>query len=165
MTQDNGTTARPRRTSNRQANSRPPQQPYGQPPAPSAVPAKNVTTALAPDKVGLAETQKLLNDKIDAIARIIPKGVQLTARGLIQNALLQMETARDRNIKLCTPRSILYSVMAAAQAGLDFIGEQAYLIPMSKKRQVAGAWQHDYYYCSLWAGYRGLCTVASRFGY
>src|ERR1035437_1791701 len=167
MTQDNTppSTARPRRTANRQANSPVPVRPAVQPPVPLAVQAKNVTTAVAPGKVGMAEIKILLHSKIEAIRRVIPQGVQLSAEGLIQNALLQMETARDRNIKCCTPVSVLYSVMAAAQAGLDFIGEQAYLIPMSKKVNQGGQLVHSHYYCTLWPGYRGLCTIASRFGY
>ncbi len=166
MTQQDNTpptTARPRRQANRQANSQVPARQAVQP-VPPAVHAKNVTTAAAP-KVGMAEFKILLHNKIDAIRRVIPKGVQLTAEGLIQNALLQMEMAKDRNIKCCTPVSVLYSVMAAAQAGLDFIGEQAYLVPMSKKVNQNGTWVHSHYYCSLWPGYRGLCTIAARFGY
>lgn len=153
------TTARARRPANRQANS---QVPPGIPPA---VPAKNVTTAVSPERVGMGEIKKLLESKIPAIRRVIPRGVHITAESLVQNALLQIDTARDRKVKLCKPKSIYYAVLAAAAAGIDFIGDQGFLVAMSKKRQEQGEWVHDYYYASLICGYRAYSTIAARHGW
>jgi len=134
---------------------------------PAGVQPVNVATVGQSEKVGVHEVKRLLNGKIKAIQRMIPKGVQLTAEGLIHNALLQMELARDNRIKQCTPKSILYSVMAAASVGLDLMGDQAYLIPMEKTRwdKEQGVYVSDYYYSTLWPDYKGLCTVAARFGW
>ncbi|MEI8195716.1 MAG: recombinase RecT [Phycisphaerae bacterium] len=154
MTEPLPTTGRPRKAAVRTANSV----------APVALP-KNPTTAVPPAKVGMKAVRELLDKKIDSIRRAIPKGVQITAEGLISNAILQMEMAKDHKLRLCTPISVLYAVLAAASAGLDFIGDQAFLAAMSKKEIVDGAPQHSHYYATLIPGFRGYVTVAARFGW
>jgi len=154
MTEGNTSRPRSRRPADRSANSQAPT-------APTTAP-KNVTTAVPATQVGIKAIRALLDQKTEAIRRAIPQGVQITAEGLISNAVLQMEMAKDRNLKCCTPISVLYSVLAAASAGLDFIGEQAYLAAMSKKDRDG---QHLYYYCTIIPGYRGFVTVAGRFGW
>jgi len=123
----------------------------------------NAATVGQPDKFGVKATRNLLESYHERIQQMIPNGVQLTAERLINNAILQMELSRDRKVLLCTPVSILYSVMAAASVGLDLMGDQAYLVAMSKKNPRSG--EHEYYYATLWPDYKGLCTVAARSGW
>ena len=148
-----------RRPANRGANSQPPAPQQGKS-APASPPAQVVKP-----ESNFTEIKALLLQKADAIRRVIPQDVQITAEGLIQSALQYMSSAKDRRLLVCTPKSVLYSVITCAALGLDFIDGQAHLISMEKKKNVDGQWTVEYIYCAFWPGYKGLLEVAGRAGY
>jgi len=152
-----------RKPAKRDANSQPPVASQSTTPSASApLPKPPVVT---PQESNFGAIKALLIQKADAIRRVIPQDVQLTAEGLIQSALQYMSSARDRRLLACTPKSVLYSVITCAALGLDFIDGQAHLISMEKKKNVDGQWVVEYIYAAFWPGYKGLLEVAGRAGY
>src|SRR4051812_47524570 len=149
---------RVRRPARRQGNVRP-AQPSPQAPPPQGQQPQQQRPA------GLAAIKELLHKKREAIARIIPPNVGLGVDGLIQNALQQV--MKDARLKLCRPMSVLDAVLAAAAVGLDFVADQAYLVAHEKKRRdpMSGAELHDAWVCAFWPGYKGMITVAHRYGW
>jgi len=149
-----------RRPVNRSANSLPSATPTPQVPAvaPAASPPKPTSN--------MQQIKELLLGKINAIRRVIPPGVPVTAEGLVQNALQYLATAKDVRLRQCTPQSVFYAVLACAATGLDLVAEQGYLISMEKRKSDGrGGWAHDHFYCTFWASYKGLITVAARAGF
>jgi phage RecT family recombinase len=149
MTNPN-TTSRPRRLSNRDANTTP-----SAPPAPQGPPAVPQRP-----KLGFDGIQEILQQKRDAVARAIPSGVDVSADGLIQSALQIIHG--DRHLRICTPKSVLYAVLACAKLGLDFVGEQAYLIAYDMKDDHG---QHLEWNAGFLPTYKGFITVAGRYGW
>lgn len=70
-----------------------------------------------------------------------------------------------RNPKLidCTKESLLQSVMACAQLGLEPILGRAHLIPYKNSKQIAGKWQ-KVLECQFQVGYQGFVDLARRSG-
>jgi phage RecT family recombinase len=107
-----------------------------------------------------------LKEYLHQIAQVIPPGVPVTAPGLVQNALQFIETSRTKSqLKMCLPSTVLYSVLACAAAGLDFINDLAFLVPFEKSRIIDGHTVPDCIECRFMPGYRGLINVAARHGY
>ena len=162
MTDTLMTTARPR-------NVRPARQPANR----VANLAPNAAPPVIPPSVNVTvprnnweEIRKMLNSKIGAIAKVIPQGVNTTAEAIVQNALQQIETARDSvRLKLCAPCTVLYSVLGIAAAGLDFANEYAYLVAFERTEINNGAKMHVCWECHPIPGYKGLLNAASRHGY
>jgi phage RecT family recombinase len=143
---------RVRKPAIRQTNTTPP-------PAPPAVPTRQEIP-----KTGAKAMAELLKTKRDAIARVIPPASNLKADNLIQNVLQYV--MRDRRLLCCTPYSVLDATLVAASTGLDVIADQAYLIPIEKKRKDdRGNEQHECWIASFWPSYKGLLTVAARAGF
>ena len=143
---------RVRKPAVRQTNTTPP-------PAPPAV-----STPQEKPKIGLPAITSMLKNKRDAIARVIPPASNLNADNLIQNVLQYV--MRDRRLLCCTPFSVLDATLVAASTGLDVIADQAYLIPLEKKRKDdRGNEQHECWLASFWPSYKGLITVAARAGF
>jgi phage RecT family recombinase len=153
-----GTTARPRQAARRSAN-------MVATPAPP-VPPPQAPTAATPKVNNWDAIRKVLNDKKAAIAKVIPAGIATTADSIMQNAIQQIETSREASkLKLCRPSSVLYAVIAAAGAGLDFINDYAFLVPFERTTMNQGARVFECWEAKLIPGYKGLLNVAARHGY
>lgn len=149
-----------RRPARRQANSQP-----TPPPPPATTPPPPPPER---EKTGLPRIRELLSKHKEAIARVIPANITLTAEGLIQNALQMIQTHDEkRKLMLCSPSSVLYSVICAARLGLDLAGDACYLVPMAKheKDRSTGEPTIVGHYCVAWPSYKGLVTVAARAGF
>ncbi len=152
-----------RQPANRQHNTVPTTQPPAQSQAPATPPGNNFATpGLDPKKVGLLPTKELLHRYRAAIQQVIPPKCGLDAEHLIANVLSYMMHEERKTLMLCKPRSILEAVMAAAKLGLDFVGDQAYLIPRTRNDRDGN---FLYFYASLIPGYKGFITVAARNGF
>jgi phage RecT family recombinase len=142
---------RPRRLSNREGNTQPTAGNAPVPPPQPPVPRP---------KIGLESIQELLHEKRDVVVRAIPSSVDVTADGLIQSALQIIHG--DRHLRLCTPKSVLYAVLACAKLGLDFVGEQAYIVPYDMKDNEG---RHLEWHAGFMPTYKGYVTVAGRYGW
>lgn len=93
--------------------------------------------------------RRLLEKAKPSIVQALPR--HLNADRLIKVALVAV--SKDRKLQRCSPRSVLQSVMAAAQLGLDCGGllGSGYLVPYGDT-------------CQFIAGYRGLIDLARRSG-
>ena len=149
---------RMRRPARRTANIQP--QPGSPPPA-----AATACTIEKP-QVGMKAIKEFLEKKKDVIARAINRTSALTADGLVQNALLHVSLSKE--LKMSEPYYVLVACLAAAQIGLDFCGDLAYLVPYRMtKPDPAGGGERVFagWKATFMAGYRGLVTVAGRCGY
>ena len=161
---NNGTMTMPprvRRPARRDANLRP----TPQSPPPEAPPPGGQPPAQQQRHAGLKAIKEMLFRKKEAIARVIPPNVGLNVDGLVQNALQQI--IKDRKLMFSRPVSVLDAVLAAAAVGLDFVADQAYLVAHEKKKRdpFTGAELHEAWVCSFWPGYKGMITVAARYGW
>ena len=143
-----------RRLSDRRANMKPSWVPI---PPPAYSPSEI-------QKLGLPAIQRMLRAKQDAIARVLPPDLGITAETLIQNALRQV--MRDRRLMLCDPYTVLDSVLAAAVVGIDLVADQGFLIPYEHTiKDDHGDRVHIGWRCGFLPGYKGLLTVSQRFGW
>ena len=108
------------------------------------------------------QLRTMLEGARPALASVLPK--HLTADRLIRIAL--SATSRSPLLLRCTPKSILLSVMQAAQCGLEVGGAlgHAYLVPFKNSRKVNGQWL-EVYEATFIPGYRGLIDLARRSGH
>lgn len=109
----------------------------------------NNGTSISKVSPAQATLKDLLDRATPALRSVLPK--HLSAERLVKIALAA--TARDRKLMLCTPQSVLQSVMQASTLGLEpnsALGG-AYLVPYGNV-------------CQLIVGYRGLIDLARRSG-
>ena len=90
-------------------------------------------------------------------------GKLLDPQRLLRLAIHSVKTTPK--LAMCTPGSVLGSVMLSASFGLEpnTPSQQAFLIPYKRRRKVAGKWT-DVYECQFQFGYRGMITLAYRSG-
>ena len=135
-------------------------------PVPSSPPPPSKPPSKPPPTTNWQAIRDQLHKYIPQIARIIPPGVPVTAQGVVQNAIQFIETSRSKSqLKICLPSSVLYSVIACAAAGLDFVNDLAFLVPYERSRIVDGHSVPDSMECRFMPGYRGLINIAARHGY
>ena len=108
------------------------------------------------DKLGTPKNAKYLLERFKgSIGEMLPK--HLTAERMLKVAL----TAINRTPKLleCTQESVIKSVIAAAELGLDCSGTrgEAYLVPYYNNKK-------GKYECQLIPGYKGLVKLARQSG-
>jgi phage RecT family recombinase len=147
------TTVRLRATPNRRANT----------PAPPLPPQAPRPVANA-DKRGITYIKDELMKRVEAIQAAIPQDAKVSAQGIINNALTIIMD--NNHLKLCTPRSVVLAVLAAARFGFSFCGDDAYLIPYDLTQDDGnGNRVHKEWIAQFQPGYRGLIDVAFRHGY
>lgn len=113
-----------------------------------------MTTALTPAQ-RMGTLKDLLEKNRGSLATVLPR--HLTPERMMKLALVA--ASRNPVLLQCDQRSILQSVMAAAQLGLDPSGTlgSAYLVPYRNRKK--GTFE-----CQLIPGYRGLIDLARRSG-
>lgn len=121
--------------------------------------SETVPMAPAPSKV--SALVKYMQSKQGAFAAVASK--HLTAERMVRivGALL----SRQPKLADCTPISVLTSVMAATQLGLDptGIGGQGYLVPFNRSEKRGDKWI-KILEAQFIPGYRGLMEIAYRTG-
>lgn len=95
--------------------------------------------------------EDMLAPRTEKMTKMIPHKSGIKAERLISQAVLA--GMKNPAIVSCEPKSIVQSVMQAAELGLDLSGPlgTAYLVPYGKS-------------CTLLIGYRGLVELAHRSG-
>lgn len=112
----------------------------------------------------IAPYRATLERALPAIRAVLPKSMStyLTPDRMIRVVLVAM--GRTPDLLLCTQDSILRSVMAAAELGLEPTGGalgNAYLVPYNKKLKNPDRWVKE---AQLIVGYRGYISLARRSG-
>ena len=135
-----------------------PQQPQSQQPQQQQQPQR------PQPKRGASAVKEALQLRLEVIQSVIPKGSMFTAQGLVNNAMAII--LEDRYLMMCTPRSALLAVLAAARFGFSFCGDDAYLIPYEKTQDDGnGGRAHLEWQCKFMPGYKGLIDLAARNGF
>lgn len=93
--------------------------------------------------------KRLLGSALGKIQETIPKGSNMTARAMVQAAMLAI--AKNKKLLQCTQESVMESVFKAARLGLDCSGvlNSAWLVPFKNT-------------CQLIIGYGGLADLVRR---
>lgn len=119
------------------------------------------TQAIAKADPRQMDLKRLMESSKSAIASVVPK--HLTADRLIKVALLA--TSKSPALLKCTARSILQSVMQAAELGLEVNSPlgHAYLIAYNNKIKDGDREQYVTE-CQFMIGYRGFIDLAKRSG-
>lgn len=110
----------------------------------------HASTSIAPRQARPIDTLRgLLERSRESMAMVLPR--HLTPERMIKVALVA--ASRTPALLQCDPKSVVQSVMSAAQLGLDCSGTlgSAYLVPYGRT-------------CQLIVGYRGLIDLARRSG-
>ena len=112
------------------------------------------STAITPTQK-MATLRELLEKSRASLATVLPR--HLTPDKMMKLALVA--ASRNPVLLQCDQRTVLQSVMTAAQLGLDPSGTlgSAYLVPYRNKKK--GTFE-----CQLIPGYRGLIDLARRSG-